>query len=137
MRSDLVFGAQSLVPNRFLLCKLTAKATRALHRPGTRIHDTTNEVLERFSRAQSIADVQASHELALIPIQRRKAASPVRQAAISRAPARFNRVARASIEFGRLFGDSRAHIDTELVLKPSVLSTGEGLLFPGTGHPGE
>ena len=122
MRSDLVFGAQSLVPNRFLLCKLTAKATRALHRPGTRIHDTTNEVLERFSRAHSIADVQASHEPTLIPIQRRKAAPPVRQAAISRAPARLNRVARASIELGRLLGDSQAQIGVERAQDPGVMN---------------
>jgi hypothetical protein len=49
MRSDLVFGALVDVPNRYLLCKLTAKATRAFHRPGTSIHDTTNNALARFS----------------------------------------------------------------------------------------
>jgi hypothetical protein len=62
MRSDLVFGAHALVPNRYLLCKLTAKATREFHPPGARIHDTTNAVLERLSYAKSISDLQASHE---------------------------------------------------------------------------
>ena len=86
----------ALVPNRFLLCKLAAKATRALHRPGTRIHDTTNDVLERFSHSKSIADVQASHEHMVIPIRRQKAALPIRHAPIPPTSARISRVSRAS-----------------------------------------
>jgi len=39
MRSDLVFGALSHV---------ASKATRKLHKPNTRLQDTTNEVLGRF-----------------------------------------------------------------------------------------
>lgn len=123
MRSDLVFGAHVLVPNRFLLCKLTAKATRALHRPGTRIHDTTNDVLARFSRAQSIADVLASHERTVTPARHLKTALPIRHAPTPPTPARVGRIARASIELGRILVDSRAHIGTELVLKPRVPST--------------
>ena len=48
MRSDLVFGALSHVSNRYQLCLLASKATRKLHKPNTRLQDTTNEVLERF-----------------------------------------------------------------------------------------
>jgi hypothetical protein len=48
MRSDLVFGALSHVSNRYQLCQLASKATRKLHKPNTRLQDTTNEVLDRF-----------------------------------------------------------------------------------------
>jgi hypothetical protein len=48
MRSDLVFGALSHVSNRYQLCQLASKATRMLHKPTTRLQDTTNEVLVRF-----------------------------------------------------------------------------------------
>jgi hypothetical protein len=48
MRSDLVFGALSHVHNRYQLCQLASKATRKLHKPNTRLQDTTNEVLVRF-----------------------------------------------------------------------------------------
>jgi hypothetical protein len=48
MRSDLVFGALSHVSNRYQLCQLASKATRKLHKPNSRLQDTTNEVLERF-----------------------------------------------------------------------------------------
>ena len=48
MRSDLVFGALSHVSNRYQLCQLASKATRKLHKPSTRLQDTTNEVLGRF-----------------------------------------------------------------------------------------
>jgi hypothetical protein len=58
MRSELIFGASAQVPNRFLLAKLLATATRKLHRPGTRIQDTTNDVLARFRRSNPITDVQ-------------------------------------------------------------------------------
>lgn len=48
MRSDLVFGALHQVSNRYQLCQLASKATRKLHKPNTRLQDTTNEVLSRF-----------------------------------------------------------------------------------------
>jgi len=57
MRSDLVFGAMTHVSNRFQLTKLAAKATRKLHRPNTRIQETMNDVLIRFSQANPMADV--------------------------------------------------------------------------------
>ena len=58
MRSALIFQANSQVPNRYLLAKLLAKATRSLHKPGSRIQDTTNDVLVRLGRSNPIADVQ-------------------------------------------------------------------------------
>ncbi|HUY82897.1 MAG TPA: hypothetical protein VMU92_14310 [Acidobacteriaceae bacterium] len=48
MRSDLIFGALAHVKNRYQLCQLASKATRKLHKPNTRLQDTTNEVLLRF-----------------------------------------------------------------------------------------
>ncbi len=54
MRSELVFAAIADVPNRFLLTQLVAKATRAMHMPGTRIENTTNDVLARFSRSNPL-----------------------------------------------------------------------------------
>jgi hypothetical protein len=48
MRSDLIFGALAHVTNRYQLCQLASKATRKLHKPNTRLQDTTNDVLIRF-----------------------------------------------------------------------------------------
>jgi hypothetical protein len=59
MRSELIFGAIAHVSNRFLLTKLLAKATRAMHAPGTRIENTTNDVLARFGRSNQTANLQA------------------------------------------------------------------------------
>ena len=56
MRSDLVFKALSQVTNRYQLCQLASKATRKLHKPNTRLQDTTNEVLCRFQTANPEAE---------------------------------------------------------------------------------
>lgn len=56
MRSELVFTARSYVSNAFLLTKLVSKATRKLHRPHTRIQDTTDDVFVRCGRANPMAD---------------------------------------------------------------------------------
>ena len=48
MRSDRVFDALQTLRNRYMLCQLASKATRKLHKPNTRLQDTTNEVLDRF-----------------------------------------------------------------------------------------
>ena len=48
MRSELSFGALTHVTNRYELCQLASKATRKLHKPNTRLQDTTNDVLDRF-----------------------------------------------------------------------------------------
>jgi hypothetical protein len=58
MRSELVFGAMTYFSNRYLLTMLGARATRKFHRPNTRIQDTTNDVFERFTRANPKAAVR-------------------------------------------------------------------------------
>lgn len=55
MRSELIFGALTYVPNRFLLTSLASKATRRFHKPNTRIEDTANEVFERFTHNNPLA----------------------------------------------------------------------------------
>jgi hypothetical protein len=73
MRSDLVFGALSHVSNRYQLCQLASKATRKLHKPTTRLQDTTNEVLYRFHGSNPAASTTAS-PVAAAPVQQRRAA---------------------------------------------------------------
>ena len=63
MRSELVFGAMTYISNRYLLTMLAARATRKFHRPNTRIQDTTNDVFERFTRADPIAAVRYADNL--------------------------------------------------------------------------
>jgi hypothetical protein len=70
MRSELVFGAMAHVSNRFLLTKLASKATRKFHRPNTRIQDTTNYVLERFSQSGPMSKVRSISEPATVPLLR-------------------------------------------------------------------
>jgi hypothetical protein len=48
MRSELIFKAVAHVPNRYLLVRLLAKGTRKMHKPNSRVEDTTNLVLGRF-----------------------------------------------------------------------------------------
>ena len=45
MRSDLIFGALTHVNNRYQLCQLASKATRKLHKPNTRLQDTTKDTV--------------------------------------------------------------------------------------------
>jgi hypothetical protein len=56
MRSERVFAAMAYVPNRFLLTKLAATATRKFHRPNTRIQETMDEVFAHFGRVNPIAE---------------------------------------------------------------------------------
>ena len=56
MRSDLIFGALAHVKNRYQLCQLASKATRKLHKPNTRLQDTTNDVLVRFHETSPVAN---------------------------------------------------------------------------------
>jgi hypothetical protein len=74
MRSDLVFGALSHVSNRYRLCQLASKATRKLHKPNTRLQDTTNEVLGRFQTTNPGADAAPVEAPAAQQIERRRAA---------------------------------------------------------------
>jgi len=73
MRSDLVFGALTHVSNRYQLCQLASKATRKLHKPNSRLQETTNEVLVRFhsTNPTSAAPAKAAIEQ---PVQARRAA---------------------------------------------------------------
>jgi hypothetical protein len=75
MRSDLVFGALRYVPNRFLLTKLAAKAIREFHRPNTRISETTNDVLARFSRTHPVANETHSSKRPAVRIDRTRGVS--------------------------------------------------------------
>ena len=70
MRSNLVFGAMAYVSNRYLLTRLASKATRKLHRPNTRIQETTNEVLLRFSRVSPIASARLTEMPTAAPLRR-------------------------------------------------------------------
>jgi hypothetical protein len=73
MRSDLVFGALSHVSNRYQLCQLASKATRKLHKPNTRLQDTTNEVLVRF-RSTNPGSLASPAAPAAAPVEHRRAA---------------------------------------------------------------
>jgi hypothetical protein len=73
MRSDLIFGALAHVANRYTLCQLASKATRKLHKPNTRLQDTTNEVLVRFHHESPAASAPAPAAEAA-QIQQRRAA---------------------------------------------------------------
>jgi hypothetical protein len=72
MRSDLIFGALTHVKNRYELCQLVSKATRKLHKPNTRLQDTTNEVLDRFK--DSIPVGQVENLVEKVQLQERRAA---------------------------------------------------------------
>ncbi len=65
MRSNLVYGAVAPVQNRYMLCQLVSKATRKFHRPATRVQDTMNNVLERFSHAGTTEQVMETFEPAV------------------------------------------------------------------------
>lgn len=73
MRSDLIFGALTHVKNRYQLCQLASKATRKLHKPNTRLQDTTNDVLIRFKHEVPSPAVQAISEMKSHVQQRRAA----------------------------------------------------------------
>ena len=73
MRSDLIFGALTHVSNRYELCQLASKATRKLHKPNTRLQDTTNEVLDRFKDSLPINQASAP-AVQSVSVDHRKAA---------------------------------------------------------------
>ena len=70
MRSDLIFGALTHVNNRYQLCQLASKATRKLHKPNTRLQDTTNDVLERFKETVPMDEAVLEQEEMLVPERR-------------------------------------------------------------------
>ena len=73
MRSDLIFGALTHVTNRYELCQLASKATRKLHKPNTRLQDTTNEVLDRFKDSLPM-ETPAEPAVQSVSLDQRKAA---------------------------------------------------------------
>jgi len=73
MRSDLIFGALTHVTNRYELCQLASKATRKLHKPNTRLQDTTNEVLDRFKDTVPMGVVSES-SVRSVGLEQRRAA---------------------------------------------------------------
>jgi hypothetical protein len=77
MRSDLVFGAMTHVPNRYLLTQLASKAAKKLHRPGTRMQDTANSVLAHFSFSSPLREkrIESNPSLVQIPEARPRAGS--------------------------------------------------------------
>ncbi|WP_263353807.1 DNA-directed RNA polymerase subunit omega [Acidicapsa acidisoli] len=72
MRSELIFGALTHVSNRYQLCQLASKATRKLHKPNSRLQDTTNEVLYRFRTANPGTASVAESDVQ--PVEQRRAA---------------------------------------------------------------
>ena len=73
MRSDLIFGALTHVNNRYQLCQLASKATRKLHKPNTRLQDTTNEVLDRFKDSMPMNVVRSEEPVEAVASVRRAA----------------------------------------------------------------
>ena len=73
MRSDLIFGALAHLENRYQLCQLASKATRKLHKPNTRLQDTTNEVLAQFHDQNPAAESLVSDSYRSQQQQRRAA----------------------------------------------------------------
>ena len=73
MRSDLIFGALTHVTNRYELCQLASKSTRKLHKPNTRLQDTTNEVLDRFRETVPM-DATTAPAVHAVTLQERRAA---------------------------------------------------------------
>lgn len=63
MRSELIFKALAYESNRYRLVRLLAKGTRKMHRPNTRLQDTTNEVLERFHGPTGIGVSRSEPEI--------------------------------------------------------------------------
>jgi len=55
MRSEMVFAAEHRLPNRYMLCRVLATATRKFHKPATRIEDTTDAMLRRIANANAAA----------------------------------------------------------------------------------
>jgi len=74
MRSDLIFGALTHVTNRYELCQLASKATRKLHKPNTRLQDTTNEVLDRFRETVPMSATSQPSAARSATIEERRAA---------------------------------------------------------------
>jgi hypothetical protein len=54
MRSELVYGAELKIENRFLLAATAMRAARKLHISSTRTEDTVNRVLAEVARGTPV-----------------------------------------------------------------------------------
>lgn len=64
MRSHLVYLAKAQVPNYFLLIHLTARTTRAFHKPKNCIGKTINQALERIAaQGEKMNDYKSGAQL--------------------------------------------------------------------------
>ena len=59
MRSQLVSDAAARISNRYLLASVASRATRALHRPNSRMEETLNDVFRLVRQPSPAADVVA------------------------------------------------------------------------------
>jgi hypothetical protein len=57
MRSQLVSDAVTMISNRYLLASVAAQATRALHRPHSRMEETLNDVFRLVHRTPSVVEL--------------------------------------------------------------------------------
>jgi hypothetical protein len=73
MRSDLVFEAVLYLPNRYQLCQMAIQATRKMHKPNTRVPDTTNQVLSSL-REFKLGSVDAVKPSTTRVMEKRRAA---------------------------------------------------------------
>jgi hypothetical protein len=89
MRSQLVFDSTMRIANRYLLVMLASKATRKLHRPNSRIPDTTNHALAHLAGAELTVDLEAACKIEQLPPIRYvgKAVSPSLGARLKRSAA--------------------------------------------------
>jgi hypothetical protein len=76
MRAHIVFAALQ-TQNRFALCHLAFKSIRKLHKPSTRIQDTTNDVLQRIAGLEE----QQAGAAALIALESTQEQSAIASAA--------------------------------------------------------
>jgi hypothetical protein len=67
MRSELITAARRVVDNRYTLCHAAAKAARKFHRSGSRMQDTTNEVLRRIAQSCSQVVLHPAESEELLP----------------------------------------------------------------------
>ena len=76
MRAHIVFAALQ-TQNRFALCHLAFKSIRKLHKPSTRIQDTTNDALQRLAGAERqrvSANAGDENKLVVLEVKRKPGA---------------------------------------------------------------
>ena len=51
MRSDLIYSANKILANRFLLCRMTSVAARRMHRDRWHFSESINQALTHIARS--------------------------------------------------------------------------------------